>query len=58
MTQVRINLIMMTIGTLTAYEFFLILLGQDGGPGNVGMVPGLYMYKSAVIDSRYGYACA
>ena len=40
MTQVRINLIMMTIGTLTAYEFFLILLGQDGGPGNVGMVPG------------------
>lgn len=58
MTQVRINLIMMTIGTLTAYEFFLILLGQDGGPGNVGMVPGLYMYKSAFIDQRYGYACA
>jgi ABC-type sugar transport system permease subunit len=58
MTQVRINLIMMTIGTLTAYEFFLILLGREGGPGNVGMVPGLYMYKSAFIDQRYGYACA
>jgi ABC-type sugar transport system permease subunit len=58
MTQIRINLIMMTIGTLTAYEFFLILLGPDGGPGNVGMVPGLYMYKSAFFDSRYGYACA
>ena len=58
MTQVRINLIMMTIGTLTGYEFYLILLGQEGGPGNVGMVPGLYMYKSAFIDLRYGYACA
>jgi raffinose/stachyose/melibiose transport system permease protein len=22
------------------------------------MVPGLYMYKSAFFDSRYGYACA
>ena len=58
MTQVRINLILMTISTLTAYEFYLILLGQEGGPGNVGMVPGLYMYKSAFIDQRYGYACA
>lgn len=58
MTQVRINLIMMTIGTLSGYEFYLILLGRDGGPGNVGMVPGLYMYKSAFIDQRYGYACA
>ncbi|MEM8737040.1 MAG: hypothetical protein AAGG38_00985 [Planctomycetota bacterium] len=58
MTQVRINLIFMTIGTLTGFEFFLILLGEDGGPGNVGMVPGLYMYKSAFSDLRYGYACA
>ena len=58
MTQVRINLILMTISTLTAYEFYLILLGREGGPGNVGMVPGLYMYKSAFIDQRYGYACA
>lgn len=58
MTQVRINLIMMTIATLTGYEFFLILLGRDGGPGNVGMVPGLYMYRSAFVDLKYGYACA
>ncbi|MEM1356487.1 MAG: sugar ABC transporter permease [Planctomycetota bacterium] len=58
MTQVRINLILMTIGTLTGYEFFLILLGSDGGPGNVGMVPGLYMYKSAFVDSKFGFACA
>ncbi|MBB6428558.1 carbohydrate ABC transporter permease [Algisphaera agarilytica] len=58
MTQVRINLIMMTIGTLTGYEFYFILLGPEGGPGNVGMVPGLYMFKSAFFDMRYGYACA
>jgi ABC-type sugar transport system permease subunit len=58
LTQVRINLIFMTIGTLTAYEFFLILLGPDGGPGNVAMVPGLYMYNQAFINLKYGYACA
>jgi ABC-type sugar transport system permease subunit len=58
MTQVRINLIFMTIGTLTGYEMFLILLGADGGPGNRGMVPGLYMYRKAFIDNEYGYACA
>ncbi|MGE9296029.1 MAG: carbohydrate ABC transporter permease [Puniceicoccales bacterium] len=58
MTQVRINLIFMTIGTLTTYEMFLILLGTDGGPGGKGMVPGLYMFSSAFTDGRFGYACA
>jgi ABC-type sugar transport system permease subunit len=58
MTQVRINLIFMTIGTLTGYEFFLILLGPEGGTENVGMVPGLYMYNKAFLDNEYGYACA
>ncbi len=58
MTQVRINLIFLTIGTLTDYGFFLILLGPDGGPGNAAMVPGLYMYKTAFIDGQMGYACA
>jgi len=58
MTQVRINLIFMTIGTLTGYEMFLILLGVEGGPGNRGMVPGLYMFREAFLNSKYGYACA
>jgi ABC-type sugar transport system permease subunit len=58
LTQVRINLIFLTIGTITDYGFFLLLLGQDGGPGSKGMVPGLHMYKSAFIDQRFGYACA
>lgn len=58
LTQVRINLIFMTIGTLTGYEVFLILLGPEGGPGNRGMVPGLYMFSSAFAEGRFGYASA
>jgi len=58
LTQVRINLIFLTIGTITDYGFFLLLLGPYGGPGGKGMVPGLYMYESAFIESRFGYACA
>ncbi|WP_269523142.1 carbohydrate ABC transporter permease [Coraliomargarita parva] len=58
MTQVRINLIFMTIHTLSAYEIYLILLGPEGGPGAKGMVPGLYMFGSAFSEGRFGYACA
>jgi ABC-type sugar transport system permease subunit len=58
LTQVRINLIFMTIGTLTDYYLIFLLLGPYGGPGGVGMTPGLYMYRSAFVDSQYGYACA
>jgi len=58
MTQVRINMIFMTIGTLSMYEIFLILLGPDGGPGGKGMVPGLYMFTAAFGEGRFGYACA
>ncbi len=58
MTQVRINLIFLTIGTISDYGFFLLLLGNDGGPGNKGMVPGLYMYRVAFLEQRFGYACA
>ena len=58
MTQVRINLIFMTIGTLTDYGLILLLLGPHGGPGNKGMVPGLYMFREAFLDGRFGYACA
>lgn len=58
LTQVRINLVFMTIGTLTDYGLLLLLLGPEGGPQSVGMVPGLYAYRQAFISSRYGYACA
>ena len=58
MTQIRINLILITIWTFTDYSLFLILLGPHGGPGNKGMVPGLYMYREAFFNGRFGYACA
>ena len=57
LTQVRINLIFMTIGTLGDFGMILILLGPSGGPDNVGMVPGLYMYNKAFIQGEMGYAC-
>jgi raffinose/stachyose/melibiose transport system permease protein len=58
MTQVRINLIFMTIGTLGEYGFFLLLLGPQGGPDNIGMTPGLYMFREAFVNRNMGYACA
>ena len=58
LNQVRINLIFMTIGTLGDYGFFLILLGPQGGPDNIGMTPGLYMFREAFVNRNMGYACA
>lgn len=58
LTQLRINLIFMTLVTLTQYELFILLLGVDGGPGNRGMVPGLLMFREAFDSSRFGYASA
>jgi ABC-type sugar transport system permease subunit len=58
MTQVRLNLILMIIGTFQAYGFQLILLGPEGGPENVGLTPGLYMFFQGFIEQSFGYACA
>ena len=58
MTQVRLNLVLMIIGTFQAFGFQLVLLGPEGGPRNVGLTPGLYMYFQGFIEQRYGYACA
>ncbi len=58
LTQIRINLIFMTIGTLGEFGFFLILFGDSGGPDNAALTPGLYMYQKAFFSGQYGYACA
>ena len=58
MTQVRINLIFMTIGTFQSFILFFVLLDQNGGSGGKGLVPGLYIYRTAFYENRYGYACA
>jgi ABC-type sugar transport system permease subunit len=58
MTQVRINLILMIIGTLQAYGHILVLLGDTGGPQGVAMVPGLWMFRTAFTELYAGKACA
>ncbi len=58
LTMFRINLIFMTIGTLTGYEMNLILFGPEGGTNNAAMVPGLYIFWQSFYESKFGYACA
>jgi raffinose/stachyose/melibiose transport system permease protein len=58
MTQVRLMLVLMIINTLQGYGLQLVLLGEDGGPGGRGMVPGLWMFNRAFIAGELGYACA
>ena len=58
MTQVRLNLVLMIIGTLQDYGLVLILLGDAGGTGGAAMVPGLYMFRNAFVGQQAGYACA
>ncbi|MBC8010382.1 MAG: sugar ABC transporter permease [Burkholderiales bacterium] len=58
LTQVRLSLILLIIGTLQGYGLQLLLLGDAGGPGGKGMVPGLWMYNRAFIAGEFGYACA
>ncbi len=57
-TQIRLNFILMIVGTLQAYGLVLVLLGDAGGPGGAGMMPGLYMFRKAFVDREAGYACA
>ncbi len=58
LTQVRLSLVLLIIGTLQGYGLQLLLLGDAGGPGGRGMVPGLWMYNRAFIAGEFGYACA
>lgn len=58
LTQVRITLAMLVIGTLQGFGFQLLLLGENGGPESRGMVPGLWMYNQAFYEGQFGYACA
>ena len=57
-TQIRLNLILMIIGTLKGWGLVFILLGDSGGPEGVGMLPGLYMFHKAFTAAEVGYACA
>lgn len=58
MKEIKIFYVMSTTAQLTSYESILLL--TKGGPNNVSMVPGLYMYNLAFnsIEPRQGYSCA
>jgi len=58
MTQVRLMVILMIIGTLQGYGLQFLLLGAEGGPGGAGMTPGLWMFNRAFTAGEFGYACA
>ncbi len=58
MTQVRLSLVMLIIATLQGFGLQLLLLGQDGGAGGRGMVPGLWMFNRAFLAGEFGYACS
>lgn len=58
LTQVRLTLVLLIIGTLQGYGLQLLLLGEGGGPGGRGMVPGLWMFSRAFTAGEFGYACA
>jgi ABC-type sugar transport system permease subunit len=58
MTQVRLSLVLMVIGTLQGFGLQFLLLGPSGGPEGRGMVPGLWMFNKAFVAGEFGYACA
>jgi ABC-type sugar transport system permease subunit len=58
LTQVRLSLVLLIIGTLQGFGLQLLLLGESGGAGGRGMVPGLWMYNKAFVAGEFGYACA
>lgn len=58
LTQIRINMVLMIIGTLQSYTLILILFGDSGGPNGKLMVPGLLMFRTAFKEGSAGYACA
>ena len=58
MTQVRINLILMIIGTIQSWENIYLFLGIDGGPDGIATVPGLTIFREAFSRGLFGYGCA
>ncbi len=57
-TQIRINLILMIIGTVQSWENIYLFLGIDGGPNGIATVPGLLVFREAFSRGLFGYGCA
>jgi len=58
MTQVRINLILMMIGTVQDWQSVYLYVGESGGPNGVATVPGLLIFREAFSRGYFGYGCA
>jgi raffinose/stachyose/melibiose transport system permease protein len=58
MTQIRISLVLMMIGTIRGWENIYLLLGESGGPQGVASVPGLIIFREAFSKAYFGYGCA
>ncbi|MCX7713014.1 MAG: sugar ABC transporter permease [Chthoniobacterales bacterium] len=58
LTQIRLMLVLLIVGTLQGYGLQLLLLGEEGGPAGRGMTPGLWMFNRAFVAGGFGYACA
>ncbi|MDD3885333.1 MAG: sugar ABC transporter permease [Victivallaceae bacterium] len=57
-TQIRINLILMTISAIQSWENIYLFLGTGGGPDGAATVPGLLIFREAFSHGLFGYGCA
>ena len=55
-SQLKLILILTIINTMESYVPVMVMTG--GGPGVSSMVPGLYLYESAFLYDKFGYASA
>jgi raffinose/stachyose/melibiose transport system permease protein len=58
MTQVRINLILMIIGTIQQWQNVYLFVGESGGANGIASVPGLIVFREAFSRGYFGYGCA
>jgi raffinose/stachyose/melibiose transport system permease protein len=56
MSQIKLIVILTVIGALQ--NFATIMVMTNGGPGVTTMVPGLWLYRNALMYGKMGYACA
>jgi raffinose/stachyose/melibiose transport system permease protein len=55
-SQIKLLMILTIIGSIQAFQTPLVL--TNGGPGYSTTVPGLIMYKEAVLNNRLGFGSA
>ena len=56
MSQIKLIVILTVIGALQ--NFATIMVMTNGGPGVTTIVPGLWLYRNALMYGKMGYACA